>query len=382
MHEHLDVFGLINMNGRVYDPLTSMFLSPDPYLQAPGDWLNYNRYGYCYNNPFKYTDPTGEFAWFIPLIFFAVQSGVMQGATAEMNGGNFWGGFAKGAAISAASSLLTFGVGEVLGHAAGSFGTELVRAGAHGAIGGLSNRVNGGDFWQGFAISSISSLTGSGMQAVGWDGDYLPFATGLAGAGTAWATSGDPINGFFQGFGVGAMNHKGERLLGDDGVTMLEMSCDDIEVMPRSYMFGGTWYNWSPILGCYMERRVIKEGLENVYPEFDVLMMGRGMYNAARGLFTSSAASLWPAASGGRTVINGIEYTTHALERMQPVGTIMKGATSYSRGISPSVVENAVKFGKVTPGNTAAEVVRTFDNVRVITNPAGTRVISVFKISK
>jgi len=54
---------------------------------------------------------------------------------------------------------------------------------------------------------------------------------------------------------------------------------------------------------------------------------------------------------------------------MQPVGTIMKGATSYSRGIPPSVVENAVKFGKVTPRSTAVEVVRTFDNVGVITNP-------------
>ena len=93
-----------------------------------------------------------------------------------------------------------------------------------------------------------------------------------------------------------------------------------------------------------------------------------------------TSTSLWPAASGGRTFINGIEYTTHALERMQPVGTIMKGATSYSRGIPPSIVENAVKFGKITPGNTTAEVVRTFYNVRVITNPAGTRVISVFKI--
>ena len=30
MHEHSPEFSLINMNGRVYDPLTSMFLSPDP----------------------------------------------------------------------------------------------------------------------------------------------------------------------------------------------------------------------------------------------------------------------------------------------------------------------------------------------------------------
>ena len=107
-------------------------------------------------------------------------------------------------------------------------------------------------------------------------------------------------------------------------------------------------------------------------------MFVSGSFGATNAAKTST--SLWPAASGGRTVINGIEYTTHALERMQPVGTIMKGATSYSRGIPPSVVENAVKFGKITPGNTAAEVVRTFDNVRVITNPAGTRVISVIKI--
>ena len=61
MHEHLDAFGIINMNGRVYDPLTAQFFSPDPYLQAPGDWLNYNRYSYAMNNPLLYTDPSGEF---------------------------------------------------------------------------------------------------------------------------------------------------------------------------------------------------------------------------------------------------------------------------------------------------------------------------------
>jgi RHS repeat-associated protein len=58
-HEHLSEFGLINMNGRVYDPLVSRFLSPDPYIQAPGYTQSYNRYGYVFNNPLKYIDPTG-----------------------------------------------------------------------------------------------------------------------------------------------------------------------------------------------------------------------------------------------------------------------------------------------------------------------------------
>jgi len=71
-HEHLDAFGIINMNGRVYDPATGMFMSPDPYVQAPKDWLNYNRYSYCMGNPFKYTDPTGNTFWFFRLIFGAV----------------------------------------------------------------------------------------------------------------------------------------------------------------------------------------------------------------------------------------------------------------------------------------------------------------------
>lgn len=60
LHEHLDDFGLINMNGRVYDPLMAQFFSPDPHIQAPGNWFNYNRYAYCLNNPLRYSDPTGE----------------------------------------------------------------------------------------------------------------------------------------------------------------------------------------------------------------------------------------------------------------------------------------------------------------------------------
>ena len=63
-HEHLPEFGLINMNGRMYDPIVGRFLSPDPYVQAPDFSQGYNRYSYCINNPLIYTDPSGEiFGW-------------------------------------------------------------------------------------------------------------------------------------------------------------------------------------------------------------------------------------------------------------------------------------------------------------------------------
>jgi RHS repeat-associated protein len=57
-HEHLDIFGLINMNGRLYDPINGRMLSPDDN-EIDDFAQSYNRYSYCRNNPLRYTDPSG-----------------------------------------------------------------------------------------------------------------------------------------------------------------------------------------------------------------------------------------------------------------------------------------------------------------------------------
>ncbi|MES2512657.1 MAG: SpvB/TcaC N-terminal domain-containing protein [Bacteroidota bacterium] len=79
-HEHLPQFSLINMNGRLYDPLLSSMLSPDKYNQQPIFTQNYNRYGYAYNNPLKYTDPSGDFIlrWLIGAVKSWVDGGSFQ----------------------------------------------------------------------------------------------------------------------------------------------------------------------------------------------------------------------------------------------------------------------------------------------------------------
>lgn len=43
-HEHLPMFGLVNMNARLYDPVLGRFLSPDPYVQAP-DFIDWGQVG-------------------------------------------------------------------------------------------------------------------------------------------------------------------------------------------------------------------------------------------------------------------------------------------------------------------------------------------------
>ncbi len=79
-HEHLDEFGLINMNARMYDPVLGRFLSTDPYVQNPDFSQNFNRYTYCLNNPLIYTDPSGEFFWtIVTAVFDFFGKGFFQG---------------------------------------------------------------------------------------------------------------------------------------------------------------------------------------------------------------------------------------------------------------------------------------------------------------
>jgi RHS repeat-associated protein len=75
-HEAINNVGVINMNGRLYDPALGRFLAADPTVQSPGDLQNYNRYSYVLNNPLRYTDPTGYHVEFTENQTKAIQWGV------------------------------------------------------------------------------------------------------------------------------------------------------------------------------------------------------------------------------------------------------------------------------------------------------------------
>ena len=99
-HEHLLTFGIINMNGRAYDPMLSMMTSPDNNLQNPDFSQNYNRYLYCYNNPLSYNDMTGE--WVEWILY-----GVFNGLTNVISNFEYIDNFQEG--------VLAFGAGFVSG---------------------------------------------------------------------------------------------------------------------------------------------------------------------------------------------------------------------------------------------------------------------------
>jgi hypothetical protein len=81
-------------------------------VQAPGNWLNYNRYAYCYNNSFRYTDPDGNNPVIIAAIIIgAVAGGYMGYKVADAKGYDLgdwqtYGYILGGAAIGGASGYL------------------------------------------------------------------------------------------------------------------------------------------------------------------------------------------------------------------------------------------------------------------------------------
>ena len=87
-HEHLYDFDLINMNGRMYDPVMSGFLSVDQHVQSPGNSQNFNRYAYCLNNPLRYVDPDGEEFLTSAIIIGSLLVGAYSGGVLT-NGGEY-----------------------------------------------------------------------------------------------------------------------------------------------------------------------------------------------------------------------------------------------------------------------------------------------------
>jgi len=170
-HEHLDQFVLINMNGRIYDPVLGRFLSTDNYVQSPDFTQAFNRYTYCLNNPLVYTDPSGDFIFTIlaaifcpPLIPAAMQvdmAWIGGGFNSMANGGTFWDGAWRGGVtglINAGFSFL---------NVPGMLPNGFLHAGTNILGNGISNSLFDKPFFDNWGASAGTGFAGGAYSGYG-----------------------------------------------------------------------------------------------------------------------------------------------------------------------------------------------------------------------
>jgi RHS repeat-associated protein len=160
-HEAITGVGLINMNGRVYDPVLGRFLSPDPTVQFVADLQSFNRYSYVHNNPLSYTDPTGFGLFAIFGIHGWLDTALTIGVTVV------------GIAVCAVSA----------GAGCAAFGMFMAFTSAF--VTGASALSAGASPWQAIGLMGVSFVAG---LAGGAAGNFV--GGGLAGAIVGGAVSG------------------------------------------------------------------------------------------------------------------------------------------------------------------------------------------------
>jgi hypothetical protein len=168
------------MQARYYDPVIGRFYSNDPvdyvgHMQRGNSIHGFGRYTYANNNPYKYTDPDGEFAINLGLGGFgALVGGISGGVAAYMKSGGDLGKTLKGAGAGAATGFIT---GATFGAAgAGTLvGKEIVKKMATGLASGSGGDVAG-------------QLVGNGGDLSDVNGGQAAIA-GLTGAATSGLTS-------------------------------------------------------------------------------------------------------------------------------------------------------------------------------------------------
>jgi RHS repeat-associated protein len=174
-HETIPGVGLINMNGRVYDPEIGRFLSPDPNVQFVANLQAYNRYSYALNNPLRYTDPTGYFFSgtfdFVVNILGAIAAAAVCAYTALVGCALIFAvaltAYNVSSAIAAGTpwqdAVMVGAMSLVVGFVTGGIGSGIGAAAGAGPAGQLLGGAIGGAMGAGF----MSLATGASWDQLG-----------------------------------------------------------------------------------------------------------------------------------------------------------------------------------------------------------------------
>jgi RHS repeat-associated protein len=187
--EELTGFGLVHLNGRVYDPLVGRMMSADPLVPEPLNGQAWNRYSYVINNPLAFTDPSG-YSWLseafhfvqnlfrsVPIIGAIIRiaavaiicagagpvcaatvAAIASAAVAGITTGRLDAALQAGA-IAGATTLAFAGVGSLASEVGGAAG-YLVSIAGEAAVGCASAVASGSSCASGALASGVTAFAG------------------------------------------------------------------------------------------------------------------------------------------------------------------------------------------------------------------------------
>ena len=249
----------MHMNGRVYDPTLGRFLSADSVIQSPGASQSVNPYSYTWNDPLRYTDPSGHslLGDIIGIVAAIVAIWLCQpelipeflgGMGASLSGmtittaifsgfvGGFVGSFVSTGSLSAAlmggliggiTAGAFYGVGSALqGDGWSEIGERTL---AHAAVGCFSAVASSGNCGKGALSAAMTEAANStvlhGAELAKWGIPSRTALSGLIGGITSRIAGGN----FGEGFSIAAAGYlyntasharadgRDTILMGDDG---------------------------------------------------------------------------------------------------------------------------------------------------------------------
>ena len=278
-HEHLQTVGLIHMNGRLYDPALHRFLQPDNFVQDPFNTQNFNRYGYCLNNPLVYVDENGEIIQWLPILAGALLGAYSSGVAAnngeynlfKWNYSDSWGSILGGAIMGAANGYLaqlsgaTYALGKT-GFTIGitpqlSLGSDGIGVGVNVTFGyAILNGLN-----IGLNFGATYYLSAAGTEKSGFEGRL--------------------------GYGIG---YKGKSFQAGIGSTYF-FSGETSQQTGSIYVGGGNWRltyendTWAPVPGLFRAGGSEKDKYRTAALRFDITGGKLKGVNAGLNIFTGKA---------------------------------------------------------------------------------------------
>ena len=387
-HEDGDAFGIIHMNGRIYDPHLGRMLQADPFIDGVTNTQGYNRYSYVANNPLTYADPSGYFKWkqLTGLAVAAVGAWICGphcatvgwevfavgaasgGAQAAANGGNItqgavFGGISANAFVAIGNGFNAAGAENLkFGPPAPDliqFGGNYLTAsqvagqiGLHGLTGGVLAEMQGGDFIQGFVSAGFTKAAlGSGPGMAVAEGSF-------AGRVAVYAIVGGTASSLTGGkFANGATTAAFQVLFNEMAQARLRTPSNDrSRVVPRrpfeeqADIFVGAAVAGGSATICYLTLctgnalALTVGGVVLSVDQITTITDGSSLITTALeagGLSPEAAVGVRDAAGGALNLVHPVQRGAGALRSIATYGTIpMTGldkASDFSWAISSSV---------------------------------------------